>query len=309
MISFLKISFLKSIIYENCLTGTQLIVDIRIFKSLGQVLRLQIDVETKHYLIELKVGIWKLDSWDKEGLEIHTNDVQIENLKLDYHDGTMICRNEMWEDLLQPLSLRFQITGTDLKIKLKDNLQNNSESWGFRDFILRLTIPCVNFYSECNYLGTLFQICQGEKSKLQNEIPSKIKSILMGPEIIVKLINYFAGVIQEFTSSQPCLNVYHFPKVNYENDQKQIKTNIIQSLQILFQCIFYKYDLNLPEFSFSMIEVQFKPHWKLKKNNINCIFNKSIFNNQIMNLMQFLEQSFLFFGLAPFIIYKTSNAQ
>ncbi|CAD8201932.1 unnamed protein product [Paramecium octaurelia] len=248
MISFLKILFLKSIIYENCLTDN--VADCRYtdFQIVGlssstldrcgnQVKNLLMGpygyqtTVTKtltnvppNNLIELKVGIWKLDSWDKEGLEIHANDVQIENLKLDYHDGTMICRNEIWEDLLQPLSLRFQITGTDLKIKLKDNLQNNSgedlwdESWGFRDFILRLAVPCVNFYSECNYLGTLFQICQGEKSKLQNEIPSEIKSILMGPGIIVKLRspNYFAGVIQEFTSSQPCLNVYHFPKVNYE---------------------------------------------------------------------------------------------
>ncbi|CAK69836.1 unnamed protein product (macronuclear) [Paramecium tetraurelia] len=176
-------------------------------------------------LIEFKVGIWKLDSWDSEGFQIFANNVEIENLKLSFHDGTMMCRNEIWEDLFQPLSFRLKITGTDLTIKLKDNLQTDTwfedlwdESWGFRDFILRLAVPCVNFYSECNYTGALFQICQGEKSKLQNEIPIEIKSILMGPGIIVKLKspNYFAGVIQEFTSSQPCLMAYQFPKVIYQ---------------------------------------------------------------------------------------------
>ncbi|CAD8166280.1 unnamed protein product [Paramecium pentaurelia] len=249
MISFLKILFFKSVIYENCLTDNTAdcrYTDFQIFGTSNATLERcgsqpknllmgpygfqTVVIKTftnvpPNNLIELQVGIWKLDSWDSEGFEIYANEVKIENLILSLNEGEMICRSDIWQDLLQPLTLKFQITGNDLTIKLKDNLNSNSwyedlwdESWGFRDFILRLAIPCVNFYSECNYTGTLFQICQGEQSKLQNQIPFEIKSILMGPGIIVKFKgpNYFAGVLQEFTSSQPCLNGYQFPKVLYE---------------------------------------------------------------------------------------------
>ncbi|CAD8145675.1 unnamed protein product [Paramecium pentaurelia] len=248
VISFLKILFLKSIIYENCITDDAAdcrYTDFSIVGTSNATLE-RCGSETKNLFmgpygfqtrvtktfsnvppnkqLEFSIGIWKLDSWDIEGFEIYANDVLIENLLLNLNEGTFICRNDIWQDLLKPLSLKFQITGTDLTIKLKDNLNSNSwpedlwdESWGFRDYILRLSVPCVNFFSECNYTGTLFQICQGEQSKLQNYIPFEIKSILMGPGIIVKLKgpNYFAGVLQEFTTSQSCLNSYKFPKVVY----------------------------------------------------------------------------------------------
>ncbi|CAD8187666.1 unnamed protein product [Paramecium octaurelia] len=142
-------------------------------------------------LIEFQVGIWKLDSWDMEGFEIYANDVQIENLKLNFPDGTMICRNEIWKDLLQPLSFKLQIAGTDLTIKLKDNIQTDSwledlldESWGFRDFILRLAIPCVYLYSECNYTGALFQICQGENLNYKTKFLLKSNQYLWGLEYL-----------------------------------------------------------------------------------------------------------------------------
>ncbi|CAD8181393.1 unnamed protein product [Paramecium octaurelia] len=41
-------------------------------------------------------------------------------------------KNEIWEDLLQPLSFKLQIAGTDLTIKLQDNLQ--TDSW-FEDLL------------------------------------------------------------------------------------------------------------------------------------------------------------------------------
>ena len=37
------------------------------------------------------------------------------------------------------------------------------ESWGFRNVILKAIIPCVYFYSECDYQGSKFEICYGEK--------------------------------------------------------------------------------------------------------------------------------------------------
>ncbi|CAD8199518.1 unnamed protein product [Paramecium pentaurelia] len=59
---------------------------------------------------------------------------------------------------------------------------------------------------------------QGDQFKFQKEIPFVLKSILMGLNIIVQLNgqNYYAGVLQEFSSSQTFLNRYQFPKVVYQ---------------------------------------------------------------------------------------------
>ncbi|CAD8198196.1 unnamed protein product [Paramecium pentaurelia] len=240
VISFLKILFLKSIIYENCITDNTAdcrYTDFSIAGMSGSTLDrcgsqaknlfmgpyAQLTRVTKTFInippnkqMELSIGIWKLDSWDSEGFEIYANDILIQTLLVSAYEGIFTCRNGEFQDQLIPLSLKFQISGTDLTIQLKDNLDQSSwdESWGFRDFILRLAVPCVNFYSECNYTGTLFQICQGEQTKKQTSIPYEIKSILMGPGIIVKFKgpNYFSGVLQEFTTSQPCLNGFKFTK-------------------------------------------------------------------------------------------------
>ncbi|CAD8156943.1 unnamed protein product [Paramecium octaurelia] len=243
-ISFLKILFLKSVIYENCITDYAAdcrYTDFTIAGTSSATLEMcgseskslfmgpygQKTTVSKTFtnippnkLLEFSFGIWKLDSWDAEGFEIYANDGLLENLIIQFGKGAFACRNENYQDSLEPLSFKFSLIGTDLTIKLKDNLDQDlwDESWGLRDIILRLAVPCVNFYSECNYTGTLFQICQGEQSKLQNYIPFEIKSILMGPGIIVKLKgpNYFAGLLQEFTSSQSCLNGFQFPKVMYQ---------------------------------------------------------------------------------------------
>ncbi|CAD8207686.1 unnamed protein product [Paramecium octaurelia] len=249
LISFLKIIFLKSIIYENCLTDNVEDCIYTDFTVVGltngtldrcgsdphnlyigpygyqsQVSKTFTNVPPNN-LIEWQVGIWKMDSWDMEGLEFYANDIQLESLYLNLHDGTMICRNDIWEDQYTPVIRKFKISGTDLTIKIKDNLQTQNwgpglenfwdESWGFRDVILSLAVPCVSFYSECNYAGTLFQICKGEQSKMLDDIPFEIKSIQMGPGIIVKLKgpNYFGGVLQEITASTSCLDAFQFPNV------------------------------------------------------------------------------------------------
>ncbi|CAD8189188.1 unnamed protein product [Paramecium pentaurelia] len=252
-ISFLKIIFLNSIIYQNCLTNIEEDCKYTDFSIVGTsnattdrcgsddynlymgaygfqstVSKTFPRIPPNHGL-ELQVGIWKLDSWDSEGFEIWANDQLIENLIYTGPKGNTICRNEIFQDQFTHLKLKFQITEEDLTIKFKDKLNTMAiesdlwdESWGFRDMILRLSIPCVNFYSECNYQGTLFQICKGEQTKQQDDIPFEIKSIFMGPNIIVQFKdpNYFGGNLQEFTSSEPCLDsysqskTYKFPKQN-----------------------------------------------------------------------------------------------
>ncbi|CAD8177634.1 unnamed protein product [Paramecium pentaurelia] len=78
------------------------------------------------------------------------------------------------------------------------------------------TNNCLNvkFYSQCNYQGTLFQITKGEQLKLSRKIPFEIQSIEICPNTIVKFKDpkYFGAAIQEFTTSQSCINSYKFPR-------------------------------------------------------------------------------------------------
>lgn len=109
MISFLKVVFLNSIIYQNCVTdndcrywefyvvGTNLGpinwcgsgskslymgpygLKTSIYKTVSNV--------APNKLIEFSLGIWKIDSWDWEGFEIYANNKLIENLKIGASDG------------------------------------------------------------------------------------------------------------------------------------------------------------------------------------------------------------------------------
>ncbi|CAD8095513.1 unnamed protein product [Paramecium primaurelia] len=239
-ISFIRIVFLKSILYQNCITDNT--ADCRYWEfSIEGMSSSTIDrcssqpknlymgpygEKTKvsktftnlqpNKQLEFSISIWKFDSWDSEGVEITANNLLLKNAIFTDRQGTKICRNGEFEDLFQPLKFKFQTTGTALTISLKDNFDQSSwdESWGFRDFIIEVIVPCVKFYSECNYTGTVFQICQGDNPKKQTSIPYEIKSILMDPGIIVKIKgpNYFSGVLQVYTNSQLCLNGFKFPK-------------------------------------------------------------------------------------------------
>ncbi|CAD8153010.1 unnamed protein product [Paramecium pentaurelia] len=223
LISFFKILFLRSIVYQTCVTDNQGDCRYQDFSNFGSSSTLaRCGLNPKNLFmgpygqktkviktmnihpnkqLEFSIGIWIFDSWDVgEGLYIYANDIQLD--KISFSSCAEITSGTIY------LTLFINIT-----IRLQDNLDSDlqDESWGFRDFIIRLSIPCVNFYSECNYTGIL---CQGEQSKKTNRIPFEIKSILFGPSIIVKIKdpNYFEGVLQEFNSIQPCLNGYKFPK-------------------------------------------------------------------------------------------------
>ncbi|CAD8098262.1 unnamed protein product [Paramecium sonneborni] len=241
MNSFVKIFFLNSIVYQNCITDDEQdckYTDFSVVGSSGSTLArcgsgpkslymgpyglktsvtLTITNFPPNNQMELQIGIWKIDSWDGEVFEIYANDIQIDSIIQIASLGVSTCRN-LWEDICQSFSVKCQMNGTDLTIKLKDNFDQSlwDESWGFRDFILKLSVPCVNFYSECNYSGKLFQICKGEQTKRVTRIPYEIKSVLMAPNIIVKIKdpNYYGGVLQQFSTSQSCIESY---KILYNN--------------------------------------------------------------------------------------------
>ncbi|CAK61160.1 unnamed protein product (macronuclear) [Paramecium tetraurelia] len=235
-ISFLKILFLRSILYQNCITDKENDCKSQDFQIAGTIesntgicgsgsrktfigpfgnktlVTYDLPYLIPNKNVELSFGIWKLDSWDNEGFEIWINNVLMEKLVAGNYDYPDVCRDPQWGDHLYYFSYQFQLTNTHFTLELKDFLDQEliDESWGLRDFVLSLSSLCVNFYSECNYSGELFQICKGDKTTRSTSLPYEIKSIMMDCGIIVKIKdpNQFGGALQEYSSPQPCIGGY-----------------------------------------------------------------------------------------------------
>ncbi|CAD8204172.1 unnamed protein product [Paramecium octaurelia] len=239
-ISFLKILFLRSVLYQNCITDNENDCIYSDFQIAGTIesntgtcgssynnvfmgpfgLKTLVTYNIPYLLpnkqVDLSFGIWKFDSWDDEVLEIRINNVLMGKLVAGNNDYPDVCRIDNWGDHLYPFSFQFYLTDTQFTLTIKDFLDQSlaDESWGLRDFVLKLSSSCVNFYSECNYSGELFQICKGDKTTRSTSLPYEIKSIMMDYGIIVKIKdpNQFGGALQEYSSSQPCISGYQFPK-------------------------------------------------------------------------------------------------
>ncbi|CAD8071110.1 unnamed protein product [Paramecium sonneborni] len=240
LITFLKVLFLNTILYENCRTDqiqdcryTDFLITGATSSTIDRcgsgsqslylgpygfkttVTKTFTNLTPKSNL-QLSVGIWKFDTWDGEGVQIWANDVLLGNIIIGHDDGTRLCRTNVDNDLLVHVTKQFQVQETSLTIKFVDDLNEplNNESWGFRDLIIQIFIPCINLYSECNYQGNLYQICKGEQLQSSKNIPFEIKSIQLSPNTQIKLKSphYFGGNQIEFTTSQPCLDSFKFPK-------------------------------------------------------------------------------------------------
>ncbi|CAK70480.1 unnamed protein product (macronuclear) [Paramecium tetraurelia] len=235
-ISFLKILFLRSILYQNCITDKEDDCKSSDFQIAGTMesntgicgsgsnktfigpfgkktlVTYNVPYLLANKQVQLQFGIWKFDSWDNEGFEIKINNVLMDNLIVGNFDYPNQCRQTQLGDHLYPFSYNFLLTDTHLTLTLQDFLDSSllDESWGLRDFVLSLSSSCVNFYSECNYTGELFQICKGDKTTRSTSLPYEIKSIMMDYGIIVKIKdpNQLGGALQEYSSSQPCIGGY-----------------------------------------------------------------------------------------------------
>ena len=54
--------------------------------------------------IELSVGIWKLDSWDGEGVKVWANDVLLRNMIIGHDVGARLCRVYLDPDKLEHMT-------------------------------------------------------------------------------------------------------------------------------------------------------------------------------------------------------------
>ncbi|CAK64780.1 unnamed protein product (macronuclear) [Paramecium tetraurelia] len=166
--------------------------------------------------------IVKIDSWDPgvDNIKVIAEDEVLDTLSFGPYEGTSMCFNTDYQDLFASYSYMFNLPQgkNSLKITLKGyfNEKVENESWGAKRFTLEMFIPCVEFYSECNFQGQAWRICNGYQTSQVRDIPFEIKSIIIANGIQVKMRNpkYNSGQTQTFTSSQQCLSSYQFPKYN-----------------------------------------------------------------------------------------------
>ncbi|CAD8196282.1 unnamed protein product [Paramecium pentaurelia] len=118
-----------------------------------------------------------------------------------------IMQNQQCMDSQSILSVKFQSVASIIKVLfINSNLNDNNCKF-------------VQFYSQCNYQGTVYQIKQGESLDRPIKIPFEIKSISICPNILVKLADpsFFWGGNEVFSSSQTCLDSYKFPSYRTPN--------------------------------------------------------------------------------------------
>ncbi|CAD8117454.1 unnamed protein product [Paramecium sonneborni] len=163
--------------------------------------------------------IGMFDSWDlQENFFVYCDNVLIDTFKYTPAHSSHLCFDSVYREDIVQKSFRFQspLGKNSLTLKLQDDLDEsiNNESWGIRNVLLEVFEPCVDFFSECNYQGEFWRICAGNQTSLSKNLPLQIKSIIILKGIIVKLkdAKYFGGNMQTYTTDQPCLNDFNFPK-------------------------------------------------------------------------------------------------
>ncbi|CAD8100639.1 unnamed protein product [Paramecium primaurelia] len=159
----------------------------------------------------------KFDSWDQESVFVYAEDVLVGQITYSPFEGTQICGGSYFPDLVEQKTFQFQspIGQNSFKLQLEDNLQSyDQESWGFREIRLQILNPCVDFYSECDFLGDMWRICAGNQTLFAKFVPFKIKSIniLKGIRVQMKDSRYYGGTLQTYDQNQTCLDDFNFPK-------------------------------------------------------------------------------------------------
>ncbi|CAD8196272.1 unnamed protein product [Paramecium pentaurelia] len=192
----------------------------------------------------LSFTIAKFDSWDQESVFIYVDNELIGKITYSPFEGSQICLNSFYPDLMEKKSYQFvsPIGQNSFKLLFDDNLQSfDIESWGFRDIRLQILNPCVDFYSECNFLGDMWRICAGNQTLFVKFVPFKIKSIniLQGISVQMKDSRYNGGTLQTYNSNQTCLDdfnviYYHKPFFLVSKILKIILNMIILNIQLIF---------------------------------------------------------------------------
>ncbi|CAK88837.1 unnamed protein product (macronuclear) [Paramecium tetraurelia] len=237
-VSFIKILFLYPILfYQNCMDAqsgdcynndwSNRVADCAgtLFKGRFSCSE-QISLQFNNNILGLKfrfnfTGV-KLDSWDAgyDYLQVLVNDVVIDTVSYAANLGTNMCFNSGYQDMFYSKSYNFNLPQgkTSLKLTLQGHFDEDvdNEAWGAKRFTLEIFQPCVEFYSDCNFQGEVWRICNGNQTSQVRNIPFEIKSILIVNGIQVKMRDpkYHGGQTQTYTSSQYCLSSYQFPKYN-----------------------------------------------------------------------------------------------
>ncbi|CAD8099311.1 unnamed protein product [Paramecium primaurelia] len=171
-----------------------------------------------HTEIKVVLKVYYIDSWDTETTEINVAGfVQQRTWFFEWGSsdfcGTAYQDGYFWD------TFQGSHTADSFSIHVTNGLTEDpwNESLGLRDVKIYLKpVQCVQYFSECNYTGTMKQICQGSPNLDRRNIPQQIKSIRLHGCGRVTLTKKGQGSIT-ITENVPCLTEFHFPPVENVN--------------------------------------------------------------------------------------------
>jgi hypothetical protein len=104
----------------------------------------------------------------------------------------------------------------EVQVSISSDLNEaaDNESWGFREFMMMYEPypECIEFFSECNFKGKSFEICDNTPSFSAENINQVIKSIKVPVNMAVTGFmdeEYQGGKIR-YTESQECIQDFQF---------------------------------------------------------------------------------------------------
>ncbi|CAK58909.1 unnamed protein product (macronuclear) [Paramecium tetraurelia] len=172
----------------------------------------------RHSAIKVRLKVYYIDSWDTEVATINVAGfVKQRTWYLDWGWSDMCGAGfndgYFWE------TLQGSHTADSFSINLSNGLDDDAynESLGLKDVeIYLIPAQCIQFFSECNYTGTMKELCQGAPNLDRRNIPQQIKSIRVDGCGQVKLTKKGLGSIT-ITENTPCLTEFDFPPVENLN--------------------------------------------------------------------------------------------
>ncbi|CAD8047707.1 unnamed protein product [Paramecium sonneborni] len=170
-----------------------------------------------HTTIKVQINVYYLQSWDEETASINVGGLVFYRMWDQNWGVNPICVTGIGKVFLE--TIQGSHSADTLQIIIATNLNENSynESIGIREVYIYLKTPkCVQFYSECNYTGTMKEWCQGSPNLQRKNRPQQIKSIKLNCCGIVTLTKKGQGSIT-ITENVPCLTEFDFPLVNNVN--------------------------------------------------------------------------------------------
>ncbi|CAD8148553.1 unnamed protein product [Paramecium pentaurelia] len=183
-----------------------------------------------HKRIRIAFEAWKIDNWNGEDYIVKVDGLSVWQRTFGFGDPGLadICGGDGFENYaIVDFVMGHEASTLDLVISTTIGKNNENASFALKGFKLFYEKPdaCATLYTECNYTGKSFNMCEDLPNFQLAKYPSKIKSIQVpaGAKVILFDEMDYNGKTIEYTENQKCIEEYQY-KFLQKNQQSYVLT-------------------------------------------------------------------------------------